>query len=165
MSNAELDTIVRREQLFRGVLLPIAVLLLFGWAVFNGGRKQPERFETSSLDGCYVSELGLDVLVEGGRLRLLSGGERSIAFDVTREKFGLTIVPDATITVGANAEGPVFQISSGKNSRWIPHITLRRFASDGRYTVVDITKANGFTMLREHDARPVDFRRDPSCVR
>ena len=165
MSNAELDRTVRREQFGRGVLIPIAALLLFGWAVLNSGQKKPERLNTASLDGCYMSELGLGVVIDADRLRLLPGGGRSIAFAVTREKVGLTIVPEMTITVEADVEGPVFQITSLKDSRWIPNLTLRRFAPEARYTVIDIAKANGFTMLGHRDARAVDFYRDPSCGR
>jgi len=163
MSNAELDAMVKREQLFRGVILLAVAILMFGWVAFKSAPRTPERFDTSSLAGCYWSPRGLGLRLEADRLYLLPGNQTPIAYGISREKAGLTIVPEAVITI--DPEGPAFRVASRKDSRWIPNLTLRRFAPEARYTVVDMAKANGFTMLGERDAEPFDFRRDPSCER
>lgn len=163
MSNAELDAMVKREQLFRRVILPVAALLMFGWVAFNSASRPPERFDTSSLAGCYRSPQGLGLRLEADRLYLLPGNHAPIAYGISREKVGLTIVPEAVITI--DPEGPAFRVTSRKDARWIPNLTLRRFAPEARYTVIDMAKANGFTMFGERDAKPFDFRRDPSCER
>ncbi|HZG33169.1 MAG TPA: hypothetical protein VEZ59_07840 [Sphingopyxis sp.] len=163
MSDAELDAMIEREQLTRRVMLPIAGLLIFGWVAFNGAPQPSERFDTSPLAGCYWSQLGLGLRLDVDRLYLLPGDHAPIAYGISREKVGLTIVPEAVITI--DPEGPAFRVANRKDSPWIPNLTLRRFAPEARYTVIDIAKANGFTMLGERDAKSVDFRRDPSCER
>ncbi len=164
MSNAELDAMIEREGLMKSLLI-LGAILLFGWIILNDARRPVETFDTSSLVGCYWSEQGLGLRLEADRLYLLPGGEGPIAYGISREKVGLTIVPEAVITVEFHPERPAFRTMSREDSRWIPNLTLRRFAPEARYTVIDIAKANGFTMLGHANARPIDFYRDPSCDR
>lgn len=155
---------IEREGLMKSLLI-LGAILLFGWIIINGAQRPAERFDTSSIVGCYWSQQGLGLRLEADRLHLLPGGEGPIAYGISRQKVGLTMVPEAVITVEFHPERPAFHTTSHKDSHWIPNLTLRRFAPEARYTVIDIAKANGFTMLGHADARPVDFHRDPSCER
>ena len=164
MSNAELDAMIEREGLMKSFLV-LGAILLFGWIIFNDAQRPAESFDTTSLVGCYWSQQGLGLRLEADSLQLLPGGEGPIAYGISREKIGLTVVPEVVITVEFHPERPAFRTTSSASSRWIPNLTLRRFAPEARYTVTDIARANGFTMLAQADARPVDFYHDPLCKR
>ncbi len=162
MSNAELDAMIEREGLMKSLLI-LGAILLFGWIIFNDARKPAETFDTSSLVGCYWSPQGLGIRLDKKSLYLLPNNEGPFEYRVSREKYGLTLLPEKTITIRNHDGKFFFRIVDHQQSRWRPHMTLRRFSPEERYTVIDLKKANGFSVIDERSGPDMDFHRGRSC--
>jgi hypothetical protein len=162
VSNAELDAMIEREGLMKSLLI-LGAILLFGWIIFNDARKPAETFDTSSLVGCYWSPQGLGIRLDRKSLYLLPNNEGPFEYRVSREKYGLTLLPEKTITIRNHDGKFFFRIVDHQQSRWRPHMTLRRFSPEERYTVIDLKKANGFSVINERSGPDMDFHRGRSC--